>query len=145
MYQILITTYHEMMEHGLKFRMDDIASHLGISKKTLYKMFDSKSDLVLAVVTLLTKSAAEKQQSILSANIPLPQKLTSFLLLELDDLPHPSSLLARDLYHNHPQARQILTQFKENRQDLLKDLLDESVKEQIIPPIPTAFVAAPSN
>ena len=60
MYQILITTYHEMMEHGLKFRMDDIASHLGISKKTLYKMFDSKSDLVLAVVTLLTKSAAEK-------------------------------------------------------------------------------------
>ena len=67
--------------------------------------------------------------------------MTSFLLLELDDLPHPSSLLARDLYHNHPQARQILTQFKENRQDLLKDLLDESVKEQIIPPIPTAFVA----
>lgn len=141
MHQILITTYQEMIEHGLKFRMDDIATHLGMSKKTLYKMFDSKSDLVLAVITLLTTTAAKKQQSILDADIPLPQKLTSFLLLELDDFPHPSSLLARDIYRNHPRARKMLSQFKENRQALLKELLDQSVREQIIPPIPTSFVS----
>ena len=37
-------------EKGLKFTMDDIAESLKISKKTIYKVFQNKEELFLAMV-----------------------------------------------------------------------------------------------
>lgn len=40
------------LRNGIKsVSMDDIATDLGMSKKTLYKTFTSKDDIVLAVMT----------------------------------------------------------------------------------------------
>lgn len=38
-----------LSEEGLKFKMSDLAKALGISKKTVYTVFESKEELLLAV------------------------------------------------------------------------------------------------
>ena len=47
---ILEATLQAFQKKGLKFTMDDIASLLGISKKTIYTVFPDKNSLVLEMV-----------------------------------------------------------------------------------------------
>lgn len=45
--RIMQTTRKEIKRYGLRrFTMDDVAAHLAISKKTLYKFFASKGELI---------------------------------------------------------------------------------------------------
>jgi len=53
------------IKHGFKsVTMDDIANELGISKKTIYQHFSSKSDLVKATVDYVFESATAKMKNI---------------------------------------------------------------------------------
>ena len=49
--EIVKRALNDFMQYGFKtFTMDDLASKMGISKKTLYELFPSKNDLVEAVL-----------------------------------------------------------------------------------------------
>lgn len=49
--RILLTAVELFMRHGIRsVSMDDIAAQLGMSKKTLYKWFDNKDQIVLATM-----------------------------------------------------------------------------------------------
>jgi len=49
--QILIETTDLFMRYGIRsVTMDDIAQHLSISKKTLYKLFDDKEEIIMLVM-----------------------------------------------------------------------------------------------
>jgi Transcriptional regulator len=141
MQQILVTTYQEMNKYGMKFTMDDVAAQLGMSKKTLYKLFRSKNELVLAVIESLIQFVKAKEQIVLKSDVPLPQKLFDFLLLDIDEFGHPSSVFARDVCEQHPEAFKILQDFAAHRAKLLKELLDKSVAKGIIHPVHTGLVS----
>ncbi|GAB2789136.1 AcrR family transcriptional regulator [Hymenobacter luteus] len=50
--RILQESLHLFTRNGIKsVSMDDIASHLGISKKTLYKWYENKDQIVSAVIS----------------------------------------------------------------------------------------------
>ncbi|MCH4552320.1 TetR/AcrR family transcriptional regulator [Aestuariibaculum lutulentum] len=68
-----MTTKEEVLECSVsnftkfgskRFTMDELASELGISKKTIYKFFDSKEDLVIQCVELLIKNYKNELTSI---------------------------------------------------------------------------------
>ena len=68
-----MTTKQEVLECSVsnftkfgskRFTMDELASELGISKKTIYKFFDSKEDLVIQCVELLIKNYKNEITSI---------------------------------------------------------------------------------
>lgn len=140
MQQILLVTYQEMNKHGLKFTMDDIASQLGMSKKTLYKLFRSKNDLITAVVQALLQVALATEEKVMQADVPLSQKISNFLLSDMEDFPHPSSLMARDIHNHHPEAFRLLSDFAAKRTERLSKLLEQGIKEGLIAPVPTGFV-----
>lgn len=48
--RVIDAVVEEFNEKGLKFTMDDLAKHLGISKKTLYSLVESKESLFLEMV-----------------------------------------------------------------------------------------------
>lgn len=51
--KILKTAMHEFLHRGVKsVKMDDIANHLGISKRTLYEIYSNKEELLLECVRL---------------------------------------------------------------------------------------------
>lgn len=55
-------------QEGLKFSVDDLATSLNISKKTIYKYFHSKEDLASAVYKKVFERNKEKIQSIHMVN-----------------------------------------------------------------------------
>ena len=62
--EILKGTLQVFNDKGLKFTMDDIAELLKISKKTLYKVFDDKEALFLAMVDYMFDTIKESEQAV---------------------------------------------------------------------------------
>ncbi len=139
--EIILTTYRELNLKGIKFTMDDIAAHLGMSKKTIYKMFTSKNDLILTVVNAWIAYAEEEENKILAEDIPLPQKIADFLFLDVPGFEYPTLLFIRDTTLHLPEAEKSLHNFSKRRDKLLVNLLEESIKEKIIRPISTKYTA----
>lgn len=139
--EIILATYRELNYKGIKFTMDDIAAQLGMSKKTIYKMFSSKNDLVLTVVNTWIVCARAEQEKILTEDISLTQKITDFLFLDTPGFEYPTLLFIRDITKHIAEVEKCLTNFAHERTQLLVDLLDESIEAKMIRPIPTKFTA----
>ena len=66
--KILESTITVFNKKGLKLTMSDIATEISISKKTIYKEFDSKDELFDAMVDYIFDTIKEKENEI--ANDP---------------------------------------------------------------------------
>lgn len=62
---ILEGTIQAFNEKGLKFTMDDVAKVLGMSKKTIYKVFRDKESMFYAMVDYMFDSIKESERVIL--------------------------------------------------------------------------------
>ena len=62
--EILKATLQVFNDKGLKFTMDDIAERMKISKKTLYKVFDDKEALFLAMVDYMFDTIKESERAV---------------------------------------------------------------------------------
>lgn len=62
---ILEGTIQAYKKKGLKFTMDDIAKILGMSKKTIYTVFEDKEALFLAMVDYLFDGIKESERKVL--------------------------------------------------------------------------------
>ena len=65
---ILQGTIKVFNQKGLKFTMDDIASSLSISKKTIYTVFADKEELFLSMVDYLFDNIKISEQQVLEDN-----------------------------------------------------------------------------
>ncbi len=66
-HRILASARHHFMAHGFKnVTMDDLASEMGMSKKTLYAHFPSKSALVKSVLTQKLDEAESELGSVVA-------------------------------------------------------------------------------
>jgi len=65
---ILQGTIKVFNQKGLKFTMDDIASDLSISKKTIYTVFSDKEQLFLSMVDYLFDNIKVSEQQVLEDN-----------------------------------------------------------------------------
>ncbi len=64
--KILEAVLTEFKEKGSKFTMDDVASDLHMSKKTIYKEFDDKEEIFDALVDYCFDSIKEKEAEVLA-------------------------------------------------------------------------------
>ncbi|MCM1088954.1 MAG: TetR/AcrR family transcriptional regulator [Muribaculaceae bacterium] len=65
---ILEGTIQVFNQKGLKFTMDDIASLLKMSKKTIYTVFHDKEELFLAMVDYLFDKIKESERAVMEDN-----------------------------------------------------------------------------
>lgn len=119
------------MKYGIKsLTMDDIARHLGISKKTLYQYVTDKNDLVKKGVSLLIEqekvmlcSAMEESETAIDELIGVTKCVSS----EIGEM-HPSVLF--DLQKYHPEAWKLLeTHKKEFIYNMMLENLKRGIKE----------------
>lgn len=77
---ILEGTIQVFNEKGLKFTMDDIAELLKISKKTIYKVFNDKEELFLAMVDYMFDSIKDSEREVLEdENLSTVEKIHKIL------------------------------------------------------------------
>jgi AcrR family transcriptional regulator len=64
-----------------KVTIDEVAADLGMSKKTIYKFFSSKDDLLLAGVRMNMKRIGKEVSSIINSSEPFEKKVATFLVI----------------------------------------------------------------
>ena len=116
-----------------RFTMDELANELGISKKTIYKYFKSKEDLVVESVIFLIEDFKDDIKTIIdSQNEPI----TSIILIykkAFEHLKHfkPSFIFGLKKYY--PKANTIFDDFRDSfTKTTIYNLLYEAKKLGII-------------
>ena len=117
------------MRNGIRsMTMSDIASNLGISKKTLYKYVRDKDDLVAKLVTMNKQEeecfVAEINKSDLNA-IDQSFEVTKFVTAKLNNV-HPS--IFYDLKKYYPDAWDI---FQQHKNEYIATWLEENLHQGI--------------
>ena len=79
--KILLSTIEVFNNYGMRFTMDDIASYMKISKKTIYTVYKSKDDMMLDMVDYLFDNIAVSKKKILdNPDMPLKEKIKAYLI-----------------------------------------------------------------
>ncbi|BDC99776.1 TetR/AcrR family transcriptional regulator [Persicobacter psychrovividus] len=119
-----------------KVTMDDIALQLGMSKKTLYKHFKGKYELLSKVIEEFKRKTGDGVNKILNdTELEYATKLKTmlkFIAVELSDI---SPVLIEDLQRNVPELwREINAYKKEAAFNRFSRLIEEGVKKGHINP-----------
>ncbi|WP_439487845.1 TetR/AcrR family transcriptional regulator [Algoriphagus sp.] len=135
--KILDAAYKLFLEKGYRnTTMDDIAQVLGMSKKTLYKYYPGKLDLLAASFELTKTKLTAKVEAVLENRyISFPQKLKSTLTIMASLLGPINPELFEDLREYAPETWENLQQYiNESAYARFKKLLDQGIKEGLVKP-----------
>jgi AcrR family transcriptional regulator len=137
---ILDGTISVFNQKGIKFTMDDIAKQIGMSKKTIYKVFADKEQLFLAMVDYLFDGIKESEQAVLvDENLDTLGKLHKILGVMPEgykDVDFRQLYLLRDKYPTiYKQVEQRLETGWENTIALMEQGMEEGVLRKVSIPI----------
>lgn len=80
--RIMEAAREKFFEQGfMKVTVDEIASDLGMSKKTLYKFFPSKEDLVRKAIHFMLRQVNARIEAIVKSEKPFVEKMSELLVL----------------------------------------------------------------
>ena len=133
---ILAGTVQAFNQRGLKFTMDDIASLLGISKKTIYTVFADKEALFLAMVDELFDSVKESERQILEdADLTTTEKLRRVLSVLPESYKEVDFRQLYLLKEKYPKIYDQVELRLETGWETTIELLEQGMKEGVIRPI----------
>jgi AcrR family transcriptional regulator len=133
--KILDVAYKLFLVQGYKnTTMDDIAQGLAMSKKTLYKYFPGKMELLAASFDLLKKRLSLKVESLVDNQyIPFTVKLKSMLTIVASDLAPINPELLEDLRDHAPEIWKELQHYIRDSAYLrFQKLIQEGVKKGFV-------------
>lgn len=119
-------------EHGNSFKMDDVAKAMKISKKTIYKDYGNKEDLIVLVVKAIFTGIEQKLQMTLkndsySTVEKLIQATCSFP--DVKDIDYHKALMLKD---DFPKPYNMFIRYIEDNWQINKQLFDQAVQEKKI-------------
>ncbi|MBU1669530.1 MAG: TetR/AcrR family transcriptional regulator [Actinobacteria bacterium] len=119
-----------------KVRMDDLASALGISKKTLYKNFGSKENLLFEVVAdSVSRVNAEIDLVLSDVELDFMEKLGRLAMIAGFELSRIGQPLIDDIEHRFPGVQIIVCELKKQQFDIrLSELLRQGVASGVFRP-----------
>ncbi len=118
---------------GLKFTMDDLAAVLGMSKKTIYKIYRDKEEMFIAMVDYIFDKIKDSEQLILAdEGLSLEKKI----VMTLGVMPEGySEIDFRQLYSlrdKYPQIYNRVEERLENGWETTLGLLEEGQRQGIV-------------
>ena len=114
--RIIEAASDRFMDAGLyKVTMDEIASDLRMSKKTVYKFFPSKEVLLKAIIHTMLKRVENEVQDIISSDRPFEEKLTSILTFVGNIMRKLSRPFMRDVQRFAPGLWKEIETFRRER------------------------------
>lgn len=120
-------------EHGYsKVSASEIAQSLGISKKTLYKEFETKEDILRAVIRpKLEQSRADLSRILGDTSATYIERLSAVMTMIGMQYQKVSHVLIRDVYAHAPSVWQEITEYREWRFEQFAELLKQGAREGV--------------
>ena len=124
------------LKAGIKsVTMDDIARHLGISKKTIYHFFKDKNDLVIALVKKKLKEDEDQMAEIISKSGNVIEDMINMMNCSEEIVSRINPIVIHDMQKYHPEAWREFQNFKaEVLVHTMEELLTKGIKQGYIRP-----------
>src|SRR6201996_2457243 len=124
------------LQAGIKsVTMDDIARHMGMSKKTIYQFFKDKNELVVALVNKKLKEDEDQMSAIISQSGNVIEEMINMMKCSEEIFSRINPIVIHDLQKYHPDAWR---QFQDFKADVLihtlEELLTKGVQQGYIRP-----------
>jgi AcrR family transcriptional regulator len=104
------------MENGItKVTLDEVATDLGMSKKTMYKFFPSKEDLLKTIVHTVMNGIRMRVEAIVNSDKPFLEKAPELLALIGHQISRMSKQFLFDLQRFAPQLWKEIDDFRRER------------------------------
>lgn len=131
----IIESALELVEkYGIKFTLDDVAVMLKISKKTIYKYFKNKEDLINAIIDFVFADIHKQHQHILKKDISDVEKL-KMIVTVYPSVIHFDTLKLNKLIELHPKIYERINKQLFDNWDLTLELFDKCVESGSMRPI----------
>lgn len=131
----------EASERGIKFTMNDLARRLAVSKSTLYEHFDSKEELIGAIIDTLFANLRQQEKEIISNNtLSFSEKFKSLLSGHPKTLGIHSDRFMDDVKRYLPGEWAKFEAFMDHRWQLIEDFLRQGIEAGYFRPVNLAVV-----
>ncbi|RYE36492.1 MAG: TetR/AcrR family transcriptional regulator [Sphingobacteriaceae bacterium] len=126
----IITGGEELfMQAGIKsVTMDDIARHLGMSKKTIYQFFGDKNELVIALVKRKLNEDENQIQHIIQTSGNVIEEMINMMKCSEEIFSRINPIVIHDMQKYHPEAWKEFQNFKA---DVLIKTLEQLLRKGI--------------
>lgn len=115
--------------------MDDIARHVGMSKKTIYQFFKDKNELVIALVKKKLKEDEDQMEAIISQSGNVIEEMINMMKCSEEIFSRINPIVIHDMQKYHPDAWKEFQNFKsEVLISTLEQLLSKGIKQGFIRP-----------
>jgi AcrR family transcriptional regulator len=117
------------LQAGIKsVTMDDIARHLGMSKKTIYQFFGDKNELVVALVKSRLQEDEREMNAIMESSANVIEEMIKMMKCSEEILSRANPVIFHDMQKYHPEAWQEFQRFKA---EVIINKLEELLKKGI--------------
>src|ERR1700733_13776618 len=124
------------LKAGIKsVTMDDIAKHLGMSKKTIYQFFRDKNELVIALVKKKLQDDECLMDEIIGKSANVIEEMINMMKCSEDIFSRINPIVIHDMQKYHPDAWKHFQNFKADvLVRTLEELLTKGIKQGYIRP-----------
>ena len=124
------------LKAGIKsVTMDDIAKHLGMSKKTIYQFFKDKNELVIALVKKKLKDDEDQICSIIGQSANVIEEMINMMKASEEMFARINPIVIHDMQKYHPDAWKLFQNFKADVLiHTLEELLTKGIEQGYIRP-----------
>ena len=138
---ILEGTIRVFNRKGMKFTMDDLARHLGMSKKTIYTVYREKKTLFMAMVDYVFDSIKESEKAVVEdPALSTVEKIRKILGVLPDSYKNVDLNQLYILREKYPDIYVKVEERLETGWDLTISLIEQGIKEGVIRPINIVLV-----
>lgn len=116
--------------------IDAVIQELGISKKTVYKYFNSKESLLWASLEQLNRNLGDQIDAILEANPQPREALAQIQRLVATTLSHLSEAFVTDVGRHYPDLWRYIERFRTRYIQMLKPLIQAGMDQGDFRPMP---------
>ncbi|GGH06191.1 TetR/AcrR family transcriptional regulator [Mucilaginibacter phyllosphaerae] len=132
--RIVLGAEELFLQAGIKsVTMDDIARHLGMSKKTIYHYFNDKNDLVIALVEKKLEEDACQITHIINTSSNVIEEMINMMKCSEEIFGRINPIVIHDMQKYHPDAWGKFQQFK-------SDVLVKTLEELLIKGMAQGFI-----
>ncbi len=115
--------------------MDDIAKHLGISKKTIYHFFKDKNELVVALTKKKLQEDEDQMCAIMSTSGDVIEEMINMMKCSEEIFSKINPIVIHDMQKYHPDAWKEFQNFKADVLiRTLEELLNKGITQGYIRP-----------
>ena len=132
---------------GLKFTMQDVAESLHIAKKTIYSEFESKEELLIAMLDSGFEKIHADKRLIMESDLPLYEKIRRTMIAMPDQFLYLDFRRLNDLEEKYPRVYLKLKEHLETGWEPVTALIEEGIRNHVfrdisIPVIKEIFTAS---